>query len=434
MKKTKETILTACFLLLMLPQFVSGQQIIDRVLAVVEDEIILQSEVEMRAQMFAVQMKIDPRIEPDKYEEIRKHALNQLIEQYALLAKAIEDSIEIKDEEVDMVLDQQIKELIKQYGSEEEMVKALGYSIRKIKEIYREDVRKMGMVDKLKQKKMQYVKITGKELEEFYKTYSDSLPEVPDQYDVSHILKTEPPDDKSRNIALEKAYKVLKEIRDGADFSEMAKKYSEDEITGPNGGIIGFVRRGDILKEFEDAAFGLEPGGVSDVVETQLGLHIIKTIEKTEDAVSIQHILIKIEKTEEDETKIINLMQDLKKKIEGGESFEKLAKEFSDDPDAEKTSGKIGWLYLDNMPKETEEFKRIIPYLKINEISEPFKTNYGYHIVRLDGFKEKHKMTIENDRELIERYAKMRKSNTDFLQFVEQAKKDVFIEIKEVLE
>ncbi|MCK4965525.1 peptidylprolyl isomerase, partial [bacterium] len=97
-------------------------------------------------------------------------------------------------------------------------------------------------------------------------------------------------------------------------------------------------------------------------------------------------------------------------------------------------SGKIGWLYLDTMPKETEEFKRIIPYLKINEISEPFKTNYGYHIVRLDGFKEKHKMTIENDRELIERYAKMRKSNTDFLNFVEQAKKDVFIEIKEVLE
>lgn len=433
MKKIRETILTVCFLLLLLPQFASGQKIIDRVLAVVEDEIILQSEVEMLAQMFAVQAKIDPRVEPEKYMEVRKHALNQLIEQYALLAKAIEDSIEIKDEEVDMVLDQQIQELITQYGSEKEMVKALGYSIRKIKEIYREDVRKKGMIDKLKQKKMQYVKITGKEMEEFYKTYGDSLPGVPDQYEVSHILKTEPPDDKSRNIALEKAYKILKEIRNGADFSEMAKKYSEDEITGPNGGIIGFIRRGDILKEFEDAAFALEPGGVSDIVETQLGLHIIKTVEKTDDAVSIQHILIKIKKTEEDETKIINLLKDLKKRIEAGESFEKLAKEYSDDPDVEKTSGKIGWLYLDNMPKEIEGFKRIIPYLKINEISEPFKTKYGYHIVKLDGFKKKHKMTIENDREMIERYAKMRKSNTAFLEFVEQAKKDVFIEIKEIL-
>ncbi|MFC1557738.1 peptidylprolyl isomerase [candidate division KSB1 bacterium] len=434
MNRTKEIIITACFLLLMLPQYVTGQKIIDRVLAVVEDEIILQSEVEMLAQMFAVQVKIDPRVEPEKYEEIRKHALNQLIEQYALLAKAIEDSIEIKEEEVDMVLDQQIKELIKQYGSEQEMVNTLGYSIRKIKEIYREDVRKKGMIDKLRQKKMQFVKITGKELEDFYKSYGDSLPEVPDQYEVSHILKTDPPDDKSRNVALEKAYKVLKEIRDGADFSGMAKKYSDDEITGPNGGIIGFVRKGDILKEFEDAAFGLEPGGVSDVVETQLGLHIIKTIEKTEESVSIQHILIKIEKTEEDETKIINFLQDLKKKIEGGESFEKLAKEFSDDPDVEKTSGKIGWLFLDNMPKETEEFKRIIPYLKTNEISEPFKTNYGYHIVRLEGFRKKHKMTIENDRELIERYAKTWKGNTGFVEFVEQAKKDVFIEIKEILE
>jgi len=421
------------FLILTFPNFLKSGEIVDRVLAIVEDEIILQSEVEVFAQMYAIQLKIDPRIEPEKYDEIRRQALEQLIEQYVLLAKAIEDSIEITEDEVDMVLDQQINEYIKQFGSQEEMEKNLGFSVKKLKSLYREDVRKKGMVDKFRQKKMEEVKITGEELEEFYNTMRDSLPEMPDRYEISHILKSELPDDNSRRRALEKAEMILQKVKEGADFSEMAKEYSDHEVTSSNGGIIGFIKRGDLVESFEEAAFALEPGEVSDIVETPLGFHIIKALEKKDDTMNVQHILIEITKSEEDDAEIANFLIEIKKRAENGEPFEELAKEYSDEPDAKKTGGKLGWIYLENIQPEFEAFNQIIPYLMVGEISEPFKTNFGYFIVKLDDKIEKHRLTLEKDRETIEQIAKARKSNDEFLKFLEDAKREVYIEIKDPL-
>ncbi len=411
-------------------------EIVDRIVAVVEDEIILQSEVEMLAQTYAIQLKIDPRVDPEKYDNLRRQVLEQLIDQYVLLAKAIEDSVQITDEEVDMVLDQQIKDFIQQFGSQEEMEKKFGMPIRKLKTIYREDVRKKGLVDKLRQKMIGEVKITGEELEKFYDTMKDSLPEVPDGYDISQIVKITDPGDVSKKRALEKAQMILEKIKNGADFFEIVKLYSDDEATKENGGLIGYIKKGTFdasIRSFEIAAFSLKPGEVSDVVETPLGFHIIKVLDKKEDVINVQHILIKITRTEDDNAKIANFLKELKNRIESGESFESVAKENSEDPDAKRDGGKIGWIYIENIQPELEQFKQILPYLKIGEISEPFKTNIGYHIVKLENKTEKHKMTLETDRETVERIAKMRKSNEEFNKFVERARKEVYIEIKDQL-
>ena len=419
----------AIFLILIFPKFLKSGEIVDRVLAIVEDEIILQSEVEVFAQMYAIQLKIDPRLEPEKYDEIRRQSLEQLIEQYVLLAKAIEDSIEITEEEVDMVLDQQINDYIQQFGSQEEMEKNLGFSVKKLKSLYREDVRKKGMVDKFRQKKMEEVKITGEELEEFYNTMRDSLPEMPDGYDISYILKAELPGDDSRRRALEKAGMILQKIKEGADFSELAKEYSDEKVSGSDGGVIGFIKKGDLMKSFDEAAFVLESGEVSDIVETPLGFHIIKALEKKDDTMNLQHILIEITKSEEDDAEIANFLIEIKKRAESGESFEELAREYSDEPDAKKTGGKLGWVYLDNIQPEFEVFNQILPYLTVGEISEPFKTVFGYLIVKLEDKIEKHILTLEKDRETIEQIARAQKSNDEFLKFLEDAKKEVYIEI-----
>lgn len=423
----------AIFLILIFPKFLKSGEIVDRVLAIVEDEIILQSEVEVFAQMYALQLKIDPRLEPEKFDEIRRQSLEQLIEQYVLLAKAIEDSIEITEEEVDMVLDQQINEYIQQFGSQEEMVKNLGFSVKKLKSLYREDVRKKGMVDKFRQKKMEEVKITGEELEEFYNTMRDSLPEMPDRYEISYILKAELPGDNSRRRALEKAEMILQKIKEGADFSELAKEYSDEKVSGSDGGVIGFIKKGDLMKSFDEAAFALESGEVSDIVETPLGFHIIRALEKKDDTTNLQHILIEITKSEEDDAEIANFLIGIKKRAENGEPFEDLAREYSDEPDAKKTGGELGWIYLENIQPEFEVFNQIIPYLTVGEISEPFKTNFGYLIVKLNDKIEKHILTLEKDRETIEQIARGQKSNDEFLKFLEDAKKEVYIEIKDPL-
>ena len=96
-----------------------------------------------------------------------------------------------------------------------------------------------------------------------------------------------------------------------------------------------------------------------------------------------------------------------------------------------KTGGKIGWIYLENVMTEIAEFKDILPNLKVGQISEPFNTKYGYHIVRLDNKTEKHKMTLETDRETIARIAKTKKGDEEFNKFLEKSKKEVYIEIKD---
>jgi len=241
----------AIFLILIFPNFLQSGEIVDRVLAIVEDEIILQSEVEVFAQMYAIQLKIDPRVEPEKFDEIRRQSLEQLVEQYVLLAKAIEDSIEITEEEVDMVLDQQINEYIQQFGSLEEMEKNLGFSVKKLKDLYREDVRKKGMVDKFRQKKMEEVKITGEELEEFYNTMRDSLPEMPDRYDISYILKAELPE-----------FKVMEKIILVAIWAKFIPHYpeaGEKEIIKQADNILLATEGRDLMDNMDDWARLPEP-------------------------------------------------------------------------------------------------------------------------------------------------------------------------------
>jgi len=405
-------------------------EIVDRILAVVEDEIILQSDVEMMAQMYAVQLKINPETNPEKYNEIRKLILDQLIEQNVLFTKAIEDSVEVSEEEVEIVMNRQIVDL---FGSEEEAVKKVGMPLRKLKELYREDVRKKSLIERYRQQLAEKVKISGEEMEEFYKTYKDSLPEVPDRYLILQIVKTEAPGGNSREIAKRKAEMLLQKIKDGADFYEIAKEYSDDEKSAARGGMLGFIRRGDLLKSFEDVVFSVDEGEVSDVIETPLGFHIVKIAEKKDDMVNPQHILIKIVPGEDEDEKIIGFLKGIKKRAESGESFEELAKEYSDDPDAENTGGRIPWIYLEGIQTEIEEFKNVLPNLKVGEIGEPFKSKLGYHLVLLENKVEKHEMTIERDRELIERYAKGKKSTEEFVKFVKKAKEEIYIEIKEPL-
>ncbi len=381
MKKVYYFLLIVFFIF---PNYSFSGEIVDRILAIVEDEVILMSEVEMLAQMYAYQLKVDPRVDPERFSQIRQESLNQLIEQYVLLAKAIEDSVEISEDEVNMVLDQQINEMIKQAGSQEELEKKLGLPIRKVKNLYRDDVRKKGLIDRYKQQLQEKVKITGEELEEFFTTFKDSLPEVPDNYLISQILKIKIPGDDSKNAAMEKAQMILQKLKEGADFFEMAEQYSDDEVTSSQGGLLGFMKRGDLLKSFEDAAFSLELGEISDVIETPIGFHIMQVIEKKEDTVNLQHILIKTAENNDDESRTVEFLKELKKRAEDDELFDELAKEFSDDPEAKNTGGNIGWIYIEGIQEEIEPFKKVLPVLKVGEISEPFKTQFGYIIVKLE--------------------------------------------------
>ena len=139
----------------------------------------------------------------------------------------------------------------------------------------------------------------------------------------------------------------------------------------------------------------MQPGEISSVVQTPLGYHVLKVLERRGGRVSAQHILISAKAGKDDEQRVIDRLWELKRRAEAGEDFGKLSGQFSDDPEVAQNKGNLGWIQLNKIA--IEAFAKVIPDLKPGEISAPFKTSYGYHILRLNAMKPLHQYNLTDD-------------------------------------
>lgn len=405
-----------------------AQQVLDGIAAIVGDEIILRTELLQTAQGFAIQMGIDPATQPKKFAKLKKDVLNNLINEKVLLAKAKEDTITVDDQRVEAALEGRIQELIKRLGSKEKVEAYFGAPINKIKRDYREDIRDQLIVQTLQQKKLGTVQISRSEVKKFYKTMKDSLPERKPMVKLRHILLEVRPGKKARERAMAQIREVQSKLRQGESFEKLAKQYSEDPATAGRGGDLGFVERGTLFHSFEETAFSLKPGEISDVVETPVGLHLIQMIEKRGDKVRVRHILIRLETTPQDEKAVIDTLNMIRNKTLAGEDFAKLAKEYSQDTSTKEQGGDLGWMPLEQL--QIEAFKNAVDTLKTGQISRPFKTRFGYHIVKLEGKKTARKFSLKEDWDQIREWALNAKRQRILNQWINDLKKNIYIEIK----
>ena len=423
----RKTIIVS-FVLLFVHQLFA-QQVIDKVVAVVEDEIILQSELNQYALNLAFQMRIDPRREQQKFEELKEETLQNLINQKILLAKAEEDSIIVEERQVDTVLEEQISRMIQQVGTEEKLQEQLGMSINKLKRNFRDDVRKNLMVEQLQQTKFSKIKISRREVEEFYESMKDSLPELKETVDISHILINVKAGDVSEQKAREKITELHQQVNDGADFSDLCQQHSEDPGSASRGGEIGFMQRGDFVPEFEEVAFLLEPGQISEIVKSRFGFHIIECLERKGDKINVRHLLIRLEPTDVDEEDTEKKARDIRALLDDPEKeFETIAEQYSDDETTQEQGGHLGLFEVENL--QEQEFRTVIDNLEPGEISQPFKTKFGWHILKLNSKQEPRPISLQKDWERIEAFALNMKRQRDFQRWVEEIKKDVYVEIK----
>jgi peptidyl-prolyl cis-trans isomerase SurA len=390
----------------------------------------LRSELTQYALNIAFQYRIDPRREPEKFQQLQNETLQNLINQKILLAKAEEDSIEVEERQVDSVLEEQINRMIEQVGSAQKLEEQMGMSINKLKRNFRDDVRKNLRVEKLQQTKFNLIKITRREVEEFYNSAKDSLPELKETVDISHILINVEAGQASEQEAREKIAGYLQQVKSGADFAELCRKYSEDPGSAARGGEIGFMERGDFVPEFEEVAFLLEPGQISDIVKTRFGFHIIQCIERKGDKINVRHLLIRLEPTNIDEEETEKKAKDIRALLDNPENnFETIAKQYSDDETTSEQGGHLGLFEVENL--QEQEFKAVIDTLKPGEISQPFKTKFGWHILKLNSKQEPRPITIEKDWDKLEAFALNLKRQKEFQKWLDEIKKDVYVEIKD---
>lgn len=401
--------------------------VLDKIIAVVGNEVIMQSELDAQIIILAQQDKSVNVKDP----EFRKKVLDLLIDEKLIICKAIEDSIVVSDEEIQRRWDFHLQNLISYYGSEKRIEDIYNTSIAKIQIEYRDEIRKQLLSETLKRQKFGEIKANPKEVEEFYNEYKDSLPPMPEQVELYHIVKYVAPGIDSKKATYELAKKVRDSIVEGGDFASFAEKYSADPWTAKSGGELGWFIKGKLVQEFEQAAFSLQKGEISLPVETPFGYHIIQTLDKKKDSIFTRHILFKIVQSnkENDDTKAFLLS--IKDSIAHGVDFETLAKKYSEEKETQGFGGKLGKMQLMKIPGNLRD---LVVNLKDGEVSEPIQYSgepkVSYHIIFRKKTIPEHKMNLDDDYEEIAQYATSRKQQKAYAEWINELRKEIYWEIK----
>ena len=424
-----------CFLVLgradiILPQ---SSQVLDRIMAIVDDDIILESEVTQAAFYMSMQFGIDVQKNPAEFENLRKEALTSLIHQKLLLIQADKDTVKVDERQIDAQLQQQMQSIIQQLGGEEKVEETFGKPLTKVRKYYRDEIEKNYRISVVREQKLAKLVVSRREVEEFFKTKRDSIGTMKETVDISHILVEAKPGEKARLAAMEKISEIRNSILAGEDFATLARQFSEDPGSAQRGGDLGFMARSDFVREFAEAAFALNPGEISAVIESQFGFHIIRLEEKRGDKIHTRHILIAPKPTYEDEVASAELIKKIAEELKNNANFEDYVAKYSDDASTKTNQGHLGVFEIDQLRETAKEFTFALAGVQVGEYADPVKTQYGFHILRLNNRTQPRPLDLEKDWTRIEAMALDFKKRQAFNQLLEEIKNTVFIEVKDKL-
>jgi peptidyl-prolyl cis-trans isomerase SurA len=410
----------------------------DRVVAVVGSEVIFKSEIEARELMARLQY---PEMTKDK--ELSRSILDGLIDQKIILAKAKIDSVTIDENALLPLASGRFRELSAKFPSKAAMESRLGKSSAGILEGIRQELRNQQLVDTLRRKKTSGVIVSYDEVMAFYTANKNQIPQIPEEVSVSQILKYPTVSEESRKQSLATIERIRAEILNGADFAALAIQYSEDPGSAKAGGDLGFVPKGQLIPSFEKAAFALEEGKVSNIVETRYGFHLIQLLSKEQNSIHVRHILIAFDRKTADYSGTIQQLGAVRSDVlSGKEAFADMAKKYSEDSASALLGGEIVFA---GSPKATfsptalrPQLQQIIASLKgSGDISEPQKIDPPQGesfcaIFRLNERIPAHALNPEKDYAYLEELALDNKNQQIFNQWVQQLRKEVYVRTSDI--
>lgn len=405
------------------------QQHIDGVAAIVGENIILKSDVSQVVGMTALQQGLDVSKDVDVLMKLQEGVLSSLIDQKVILEMAKLDSIEIADKDVENALDQQVENFILRAGSEDVAETMLGQSLSDFRREFWYDMRDRLITEQYQQQLIMSVNINRDGVFNFYEEYKDSLPDFPIKMKIRHLLTRIKAGEESKKNALFEIKQIRDRILNGELFSDLAKAFSDDPGSKNNGGSLGYIRRNQMVKEFETKAYTQEVNSISDPVETVFGYHILETTEKSGEKIKVRHILISPEVTEKDESLAYKYALSLRDSSTNLNKFKKLVFEKSEDDQTQKIGGDLGWITPNNSP--IPEISEVLGLLEVGECSRPVKTSFGYHLLWLEEVRPGGKPSLDLHWTEIEEIALNHKRMIFFKDLVSEARDKFFVNISQ---
>tara|TARA_Y100000768_G_scaffold340176_1_gene283868 strand:- start:215 stop:1513 length:1299 start_codon:yes stop_codon:yes gene_type:complete len=414
--------------ILIFMSFLQAQQeiLLDRVASVVENKIVLMSDVVLAANAVAAQRQINPNTNPIVYKKILESSRESMVEQLLIIEMAEQDSVEILDKDIDKALNQQIDNIIAQTGSKELAEAALGKKISDFKRSYRDDMRGKLLAEKYTSSLTTSISVSRGDVIDFFNAYKDSIPPFPTLYKTHHILIEVKPSEESIKNSFDKAKDIKNKILSGEiSFDDAAKTYSADPGSKEQGGNLGYVPRGTFVKEFDKVVFTVEKNIITEPVKTQYGHHLIEVLERTGEKVLARHILIRTETTDLDKKKTYDTINNIKNNINNYDDFYKAAANFSDDKTSNTSGGFLGMIDLEYY--QVPELKKEISTIKTKTISNPIETDFGYHLIWVDEIQEGGPPLLETNWLKLEEMALNKKKSDWYEKWINKIKSQFYI-------
>ncbi len=407
----------------------NNNQTIDGVAAIIEEHIVLKSDLAQMLNMSIIQNKIDPSKDLEKIKVLEQSILESMIDQKIVLKKAEMDSVSVEEKEVDLALDQQIQMLISQAGGEKKAEETLGQTLKSFRREFWYEMRDRLLSEKYQQQLINSVKVTRLDVLDFYKTYKDSLPSLPLKAKIRHCLIKVKPSKDAKKSSVSFLNDLKGRIEKGESFSNLAEKHSEDPGSKNNGGTLGWVKRGSLVKSFETTAFTSPLNQVTQPIESEFGFHLIETLQKKGDKILVRHILNVPKKTEEDNILYFNFATSLQKdSIKTLNDFITFTKKYSGDENTRKVGGNLGWIDPINFP--VPEIGLSIKYIQVGECSPPINSSEGYHLIWVEDLKKGGRPNLQDHWSDIENMSLNKKKMDWYQNWLKKSREDIYIEIK----
>lgn len=403
--------------------------VLDRVAAIVNDDIVLQSELNQRTAAIYVNIQ-ESGTQPPAKEVLKKQVLERLISERIQLNIGYNAGVRISENEIDQTMARLAA------GSNLSMqdylasVNAKGTSI---KDLRQEIANEMIMMQVQQGSVMRGIHISEQELNNFLNSEEGKLMNSPDIM-LGQILISVPSSATVSDIAAaqKKLDEIIVQISQGADFKQLAIANSDDQ-SALEGGDLGWRKQAQLPSLFTDALEGLKPGEISNPVRSGAGFHLLKLYDRKggEEKLIEQHfsrhiLLTPNEIRNEDDT--VALLNEIREKLQAGEEFISQAKEYSEDPGSALKGGELGWSTPGSF---VPIFEQTMNSIALNEISEPFKSQFGWHILQVTD-RRMQDFSDEILRNRADNLLRQRKYSEELQVWLQKIRDEAYIEIKEI--
>lgn len=411
-------------------------QSLDRIVAVIDEGIITEYDVESNYRA----------LRSEGYKDdgtLRCRVFEKLLTEKLLLAKAKNDSLTVGDDQIENELARRLDVIVATMRSEREVEAVYGKTVLELKQELRPEISDQLLVDQMRGKILGDAAVTPKEVKDFFKAVpEDSLPFFNAEVEISHIVIKPTPSLANKKKAKERLTELREQILAGKiTFEEAAKKYSMDRGSAEEGGELPPFGRKQMVTEFEEEAYNMEEGHICDVFETKFGYHIIRLDQRLGDRISCRHILIRPAVDREDEARAFARLSDIRSYILSDSlTFATAAARYSDDQRTKDLGGSITADGTDRripMSKLDGELYLEIDGMKEGEISTPttFIMQEGemvkaFRIVILHKKWPPHKANLKDDYYRFQAAALSAKNDELLEEWFQKARKQIHIEIK----